>query len=375
MIDLKRFTILHTIESGGPGGAETVLLYLATRLDPRLFRSVVLLPREGWLTQELEKCGVKPLFVKSKAWYDFRLPRAIRSLITREEVDLIHSHLPDQNFYSCLSACLTRCKVVVTYHGSVGLFPQSRLRGAVKPWVVRSCADAIVGVSDSLIPVLTKYGLPARKMVRIYNGIEPNRFSAKVETDLRRELAWPQETKLIGMVANIRKPKGYEYFVRAARRISDVAPATKFLAVGDVDENIGGPLRELVRNLGLEDRFVFLGFRSDIPGILSDLDVFVLSSVNEGFSIATIEAMGAGKPVVVTRSGGPEEIVTDGRTGFLVPPADADGLAARVCDVLRDPELAARLGEAARADVQSRFSIDKMVKEYESLYLRCLNAP
>jgi glycosyltransferase involved in cell wall biosynthesis len=107
--------------------------------------------------------------------------------------------------------------------------------------------------------------------------------------------------------------------------------------------------------------------------ILNSLDVFVLSSVSEGLSIATIEAMAAGRPVVVTRSGGPQEIVEDGRTGILVPPADPNALASRICELLGNPELAAMFSRNARAEVKDKFSLKKMVNEYESLYERCLN--
>jgi glycosyltransferase involved in cell wall biosynthesis len=371
-VGLKQYTILHTIESGGPGGAETVLLQLVINLDKRRFRSLVLLIRDGWLLDQLSQQSAQTVLVKTKAWYDFGLPRAMSQLIRREKVDLIHSHLADQNFYSCIAARLTARKVIATYHGTPGLFTGSRVRRAIKSWTVRHSADAIVGVSDYMLPMLVQAGLPADKMVRIYNGVDLDYFSQGAGADLRTELGLPREATLIGMVANLRRPKGYEYFVRAARLISDRVPETKFIAVGEKDKVIAGELKDLIHQLGLEDKFFFLGFRSDIPAILKGLDVFVLSSTDEGLSIATIEAMAAGRPVVVTRSGGPEEIVQDGKTGFLVPPANAEALAARVCDVLVDPQLASRLGEAAREDVRKRFGLSNMIREYESLYLRCL---
>jgi len=371
-VGLKQYTILHTIESGGPGGAETVLLQLVKNLDKRRFRSLVLLIRDGWLLDQLSQQNAQTVLVKTKAWYDFGLPRAMAQLIRREKVDLIHSHLADQNFYSCIAARLTARKVIATYHGTLGLFTGSRLRRAIKSWTVRHWADAIVGVSDYMLPTLVRAGLPPDKIVRIYNGVDLDYFSRGAGADLRAELGLPRESILIGMVANLRRPKGYEYFVRAARLISDRVPETKFIAVGEKDKVIAGELKDLIHQLGLEGKFFFLGFRSDIPAILKGLDVFVLSSTDEGLSIATIEAMAAGRPVVVTRSGGPEEIVQDGKTGFLVPPANAETLAARVCDVLVDPQLASRLGGAAREDVRKRFDLSNMIHEYESLYLRCL---
>jgi glycosyltransferase involved in cell wall biosynthesis len=174
------------------------------------------------------------------------------------------------------------------------------------------------------------------------------------------------------MVANLRRDKGYEFFVRSARRIADRVPHSHFVAVGEGSVQDVTRLQALVGELGLTERFSFLGFRPDIAEVLSELDVFVLSSTSEGFSLATVEAMASGRPVVVTRSGGPEEIVEDGRTGFLVPSADAGAIAAKVCEVLANPSLAEELGANARRNVEQRFSLVRMLAEYENLYQRLL---
>lgn len=374
MVGLKQYTILHTIEGGGPGGAETVLLQLASKLDPSRFRSLVLLTSDDWLRQQLVNQRIQTTLVDSKAWYDFRLPRAMTKLIRQGKVDLIHSHLPDQNFYSCLAARLTARKVIVTYHGTPGLFTNARVRGAIKLWTVRHAATAVVVVSDYLRRLLVEAGFPAEKIVRIYNGVDLNQFARGAGGRLRGELGFPDNARLIGMVANLRPSKGYEYFVQAARQVADSIPEARFVVVGEREEGIARQLEYLLRQWGLEDRFVFLGFRADVPEILADLDVFVLSSVSEGLSIATIEAMAAGKPVVVTRSGGPPEVVEDGRTGLLVPPADPQALASRICELLRNPGLAATLSRNARAEAESRFSLARMIREYESLYERCLGS-
>ncbi len=172
------------------------------------------------------------------------------------------------------------------------------------------------------------------------------------------------------MVANVREAKGYEYFLQAASQVSQNMPQALFLAIGEGKNGRAEKLRDRVRELSLEDRFLFLGFRQDIPEILSDLDLFVLSSVQEGFSLATVEAMAAGKPVVATRSGGPEEIVEDGRTGMLVPPGDADGLAAGICELLSNPVRAGAMGREGREKAFRDFSLVAMIRQYEEQYAR-----
>lgn len=371
---MKQHTILHTIETGGPGGAETVLLNLVSNLDTNRFRSVVLLPGGRWLPGQLQERKIPTIIAKSDAWYDLQLPRALANLVRQEGVDLIHSHLPDQNFYSCVVGRLTACRTIVTYHGAPQISRNGGLRRAIKAWVVRRSATAVVVVSEYLKRLLVEDGFPAEKIVRIYNGVDVGRFAHGQGGRLRAELGCPEGAILIGIVANLRRSKGHEYFVEAARKVMDSIPEARFVAVGEIEEGIAKRMKARVQQLGLENHFFILGFRADIPGILQGLDVFVLSSVSEGLSIATIEAMAAGKPVVVTRSGGPEEVVEDGRTGLLVPPSDADSLAAGICEILRNPQLAKSLGRSARAVVESRFSLARMVKEYESLYERCLAA-
>lgn len=365
-------TILHAIETAGPGGAETVVLELASHLDPSRFRSIVILPPGNWLPQALQGRRIPTTLIKSKSWHDSRLLRTMTELIRKERVDLIHSHLPDQNFYSCIAGLLTRQKTIVTYHGALPPLRNGGMRRAFKEWIVRRTASKIVAVSEYLKGSLLKAGVPREKLVRIYNGIDSSRYSVSPGGVLRRELGCLPGSQIIGTVANMRKSKGLEYFVRAARIVSESFPQTHFVVAGETEIEMEKKLACLIGELSLGDRFTFLGFREDIPQILAELDVFALASVSEGLSIATIEAMASGKPVVVTRSGGPEEIIEDRKTGLLVPPADPHALASGICDLLRSPQIATRLGRNARAEAESRFSLDRMIREYESLYESCL---
>jgi len=370
---MKKFTILHTIETGGPGGAESILLSLAAGIDECRFRSLTLLPYKGWLSEQLDGRGIPVTIAKSKAWYDLRLPREMTRLIRSEKVDLIHSHLADQNFYSCLAGRMTGRKTVVTYHGMPGLPEFGTLRGTFKLRLVRQWADAVVVVSDYLKTALSGLGFPTDRIQRIHNGVDIGRFSASKVGQFRAELGYRNGIKLVGMVANLRESKGYEYFVRAARKVADENPQVKFVAVGEIDEAIGERMRQLIQELSLQDHFLLLGFRQDVPAILGDLDVFVLSSVSEGFSLATVEAMAAGIPVIATRSGGPQEIIDDGSTGILVPPADVDSLAGQICELLANPKRAHQMAASGRAKAASAFSIEKMISEYEAVYDSLLN--
>jgi glycosyltransferase involved in cell wall biosynthesis len=371
---MSRFTILHTIETAGPGGAETVLLHLAARLDCDRFRSIVLLPGKGWLSERLEEAGVPVHFVDSNRWYDFRVPRAMRDLIRREKIDLIHSHLPTQNFYSCLAGSLAGRKTVVTYHGAIELDRSDGWKETIRLAGVRHMADAVVVVCNYVGRLLLKARFSPEKIVRIYNGINVDRFRAPAPGRLRKELNLPDGAKLVGCVANLRESKGHTFLIQAARMVIARVPDAHFVAVGDIDPEIGRPLFALVDELHLQDRFHFLGFRRDVPEVLGELDVFVLPSVSEGFPLVALEAMAASRPVVATQCGGPEEVVEDGVTGMMIPPGDAGAIAAAVMELLANRELAAGLAARGLAKVEAGFTLEKMVGEYEALYQRLLEA-
>jgi glycosyltransferase involved in cell wall biosynthesis len=293
-------------------------------------------------------------------------------VVHQEKVDLIHSTLPDQNFYSCIAGRIAGCKTIVTYQSAFDFLAARQPRQALKLWFTRHSAAAIVGVTEHIRETLIALKFPPEKTVRIYNCISPERFRTSMHRRFRRELGCPPGTKLIGMVANLSRWKGCDYFIQAARKVADAMPNTRFVAVGEMDKEMTSLLPNLVRDLSLQDHFSFPGFREDVPEILADLDVFVLSSVSEGLPLAVLEAMAAGKPVVVTRSGGPQEFIEDGRTGFLVPPADSDALAEKILKHLRNPQLACDMGRAARERIKCDFAVEKMIASYEQLYERCL---
>ncbi len=366
---MRTYTILHAIETGGPGGAETVCLHLASSLDASRFRSLVVLPDDRWLNRELQQRGVRTVLSGARSQGTRAHIHTLRQLLRTENVDLIQSHLPDQNFFSAVAGSRSGCKTVVTYHGALD---RGHAKARLKLWWVRRACAAAVGVSRHMVSQLAEAGFPSAKLHCIYNGVETALFRAAASGRLRRELGCAAEDKLVGIIANLRGSKGYEHFVQAARSVAECLPQARFLAVGETEPVLEQRLRRQLSEMGLESRFHLLGFRSDVPEILAELDVFVLSSTNEGFSIATVEAMAAGKPVVVTRSGGPQEIVEDGHTGILVPPADPAALAREVCALLKSPERAAALGAEARQAAERRFSLAAMVGEYERLYTQLL---
>jgi glycosyltransferase involved in cell wall biosynthesis len=200
----------------------------------------------------------------------------------------------------------------------------------------------------------------------LYHGIDPGTAAEWGSSDgVREELGIPDDAPVVGTVANFRALKGHEYLLQAAGRIREAIPEARFVLVGR------GPLEDRVRRqaeeMGLNGTVVFAGFRTDVPRVAASFDVFALPSLYEGLSIALLEVMALGKPVVVTNVGGSPEVVSDGVDGLLVPPRDPEALARRILSVLRDAALRQRLGESARRRAAD-FDIRHAVRRTEQVY-------
>jgi glycosyltransferase involved in cell wall biosynthesis len=196
--------------------------------------------------------------------------------------------------------------------------------------------------------------------------VDPSRYAVPAEPGLRASLGIPAEAKTIGVVARLIAYKGHRFFLQACQEIKRRHPRATFLLIGDGPE--AGSLAALSRQLGLQEAVRFLGTRSDIPQLLSLLDVVALPSLEEGFPNVVLEAMAAGKPVVATRVGGTPEAVIHRETGLLVPPKDPRALADAILEVLDDPQRANAMGQAGCERVRKAFDLSRMVQEIEALY-------
>jgi glycosyltransferase involved in cell wall biosynthesis len=176
----------------------------------------------------------------------------------------------------------------------------------------------------------------------------------------------PQLRNII-VVANLRPEKGHDVLMDAAVEVLRRYPGARFQLVG------GGPERDRLmaraQARGMLHAFAFLGHQDDVPARLADADIFVLPSRSEAFPNAVLEAMASGLPIVSSGVGGILELIDDGTSGLLVPPGDARALADRLCRLMNDPAFASRLGNAARTEAHARYSFDRMVAAFESLYL------
>lgn len=360
-------TILHVIDTTGPGGAETVFIELADRLRQRGYRCLTLIRGPGWVCDQLRARGFEPFIVDAKGSFNWRFLRQMLRIIRRERVDVIQSHLLGSNVYCAMAGLLSRKPVIATFHGMVDVGPGERFRSA-KLWLMNRGVRHFVAVSRALREAIAREGLlDPRRCQIIYNGVDLTRYNRGDGARLRQRLGLAADAILVGSLGNVRPAKGYDLLIPAAQTVLARHPNVHFIIAGDPKTSLQRQLDALAQQLSISDHIHFIGFCDDSADYLSQLDLFLLSSTSEGLSIATIEALATGLPAVVTRCGGPEEIMQADHDGLMVEPS-APAIAAGVLRLLDDPALGQRLAAQGRASVRERFGIEAMLDAYGRLY-------
>jgi glycosyltransferase involved in cell wall biosynthesis len=362
----KPITVLFIIKPERGAGAEMVLVNAAAHLNPDRFKVIC-----GLLTPDVE--GVIPGHL---ACVDFRMPGLNGAvwlrfffhlcwIIYRHGVDLVHvnSYVPGN--YARLAAFLMQVPVIIDHwHGFTRFNRKRRL-------ICRSLArvtDLSLAVSPGVRDYLIRQGgLNPAKVRVVPNGVDIAAIAAaRPGPEVRRELGLPAATPLIGLVARLDHwGKGHKELFAALAQLQGRYPCQALLVGGGrrIEE-----MRHLAGSLGLAGQVHFLGQRQDVPDLLQAMDIFILPSYSEGVSLALLEAMAAGRPVIATAVGGTPEVVTDGVTGLLIPPQDPEALARALERMLAEPAWARQLGDQARHHVEANFSLDRLGREINGIY-------
>lgn len=354
------------------GGAEQLLRELLRGIDRRRFEvDLCFLDEPGRIGEEIRALGFPAVTGVARRRLDpLAVPRLARLFALRRTRILLVINHRNALFYGVPAAKLAGVPAVVNWHNETHrTYSHHRLTMLGRRFVHRGVTRVVAAARGHKEYVASAEGVPPEKIAVIYNGVDPERFaSALSPQEARERLGLDREAPAVGIVAALRPDKAHEVFLDAARRVLEVLPAARFVVAGD------GPRRAFLEGraieLGIGDSVSFLGFRRDVADVLRAVDVFCLSSrpEQETFSVAALEAMAVGIPVVATRVGFLHEAVLEGQTGYLVPVGDAAALAERLVLVLRDRELRARLGHQARRLVLAEMTQAQMVASFERLF-------
>lgn len=361
--------ILHAIDTTGSGGAETIFCSLAQRFNRSPFESVAAIPGPGWLQDELNRMSIATFCVRSDSGFRMRYLAGLISLIRREQIDLIHSHLLGSNLYCSIAGSLTNKPVIATFHGITDT-NLSRSTTKIKVRLTEIMSNGIVAVSQSLArQIVVNFGVNEDRINCIGNGVDLKVFRAQGNRESQEKGGDVHYEVVIGALGNVRNAKGYDVLVQAASLLKSRGLNFRLLIAGDNTNNLAASLVNLVEKLGLEQQITFLGYQDDVPCFLNSLDVFVLSSVSEGFSLATVQALCCGLPVVATRCGGPEEILRGSQAGSLVPVNDPTAMADALEALISNADFRAKLSKRATEFARDQYDIELMFNSYKDLYL------
>lgn len=364
--------VAHILSSFGMGGQERVAFDLAVSQKRAGCQVTVLSmapPPDGPLAAELRDAGIEAERVaRPKPGVDPILVLRLARWFRKHRVELVHTHNRMALIYGAPAARLARAAIVHTKHGNNPRGGTRLLAGNLAARFV----DAFVAVSPETAAFARKRReVDERRLLVISNGIELGRFhpAPAARERVRAELGIAADAWVFGTVGRIATEKNHALLVRAMAPL--LGPGTRLIVAGD------GPLRvdvaKLVETLGVSGFVHLLGARRDVPDVLNALDVFVLSSDTEGLPLSVLEAMATGLPVLSTRVGGVPTVLDDGQTGFLVPVGDEAALRDQAARLYGDPAASRACGARARSAAVTRFSAERMQREYLELYARVLS--
>ncbi|MCC6158080.1 MAG: glycosyltransferase [Deltaproteobacteria bacterium] len=315
------------------------------------------------LGARLAELDVPTVFVQPRFEGDPLAARSLGRVIDLYSIDLVNaqsSHDHTLAWFAGSFATRTHRRVVtrrVDFGPGSGWFNRRKyLRGA----------DRYIAISDAIARVLTEYGVPAWRIETIHSSVTPIEPVPGARNEVLAELGWPDDSWVVGDVAALEDHKGHVDLIDAFALVAAKHASARLALIGDGSRR--AELEARVRQLGLGGRVRLLGHRTDVARLLSALDLFAMTSRQEGLCTSILDAMSAGVPVVATNAGGIPEIVRDGETGRLARTGDPASIAEKILDAAATSEFSRKLAERARHMVRDEFGVDGMVKKSLGVY-------
>jgi len=346
------------------GGQNQVLL---TVLGLRALghRAMLIAHAAGELRQRAKE-GLELIPLAPKMEMDLSAAWRLSRLIKQLRPDVLHAHDPHAVAMAALALSMS------TQLAKPPLVASRRVDfhlkdNAFSRWKYRQ-VDLFICVSEAIRRMLIGDGVPASRVVTVNEGIDIGHVEAAPKADLHSELWLPHNSPIVGNVAALVPHKGQRHLIEAAALVVKKVPDARFVIAGEGE--LRPSLERQIKEHHLEKHVFLAGFRPDILSVHKAFDIFVMSSVTEGLGTSLLDAMACGKPVVATTAGGMPEVVTDGRTGLLVPPRDHAAMADAIVRLLQDPVVRAEMAAAGEARVRAKFSVERMVDDTLNVYRR-----
>lgn len=368
--------VLHVLHSMAFGGAEVLVHDFLRATRGEASQMVACLDAVGPLGESLRSDGVRVEMLGRKEGLDPGVVRRLRALIADARPDVVCAHQYTPWSYAAMAAPLVRPRPELVFIEHGRHYPDQR-----RPRRVLANRAAFLHLTRRVVAVcgyikrllVANEGIPPSRIEVIYNGVDPSRFDTAILRDgtrerVRAELGLGPQHRVATCVARMHPVKDHPTLVRAFARAARDVPDARLLVVGGGDAE---PLRRLAAELGVGDRALFTGVRTDIPAVYAATDVFAMASLSEGTSVTLLESMLLERPAAVTDVGGNPEIVERDVTGLLTPRGDHEALGASIASLLDAPERRARMGAAGRARVLERFTQARMHAGWMGVFQDC----
>ena len=369
--------MFYLVDSLNVGGTETQAVELALRLPASEYEIVMgCLRAEGPLLERLKGSAVSVrefyptggLDSQAGLWQVARLAAYLR----REKFDVVHTHDLWSNLMGVTAARLAGVRAIISSRRDLAHFDW--YQGKRRHWLrrIQNLSGVVLAnatpIRDALI---AEDGFAPEKLRVIHNGVDTEKFQ-RAKRDRARLFPGAGNESLVVLVGNMHSDvKGHPWLIAAAPAVLREFPEVRFVLAGDGE--LRPQFEAQATKLGLANKFMFLGRRSDIPEILASCDIAVLPSRAEGLPNAVLEYMAAGLPTIASRVGGNAELVQDGITGLLVPAQNADALAGALLRLLRNPEQARQIARDGQRFAVENFSFERLIREVDGLYTELLD--
>lgn len=372
---MSKIKILYIIDeiTDVNAGTERQLSLLLRNLDPEIFEPHLMTLRASeWLDNDYYPCPIHNLEMGPVlSLSGFNKLTDLRNFIAENNFHIVQTYFPDSNVVGVLAARQAGCKIIISTRRNTGFFYNSRLLMATK-FANRHVSKFLANSEQVVKAISEKEGIAPERFSVIHNGLEIDRFRF-TDQDIKSARVFMGTAgfeNLVGVVANLRRVKALETFLRAAAVVSQSRKNVKFVIIGGGDDGYSSELKEMVHELSLSENIKFLGSVENPTSFIKNFDVGVLTSRSEGLSNTLMEYGALGIASVATDVGGNSEIIQHGETGLLVPQDDYQSTAEAINQLLDDKDKCERMGSNAATKVWSKFNLKIMVKLHQALYTK-----
>lgn len=362
--------VLYLINHAGKAGTERYVETLVKYLGGKEVEPYFVYNESGLLVERMAEMGVPTERIEMKSRFDFKAARELARLCEKWDIDLIHCHYLREHYTALLAKRYNKkIRVVYTNHFVLANNTVTRLSNR---WMDKR-QDQMIAVCNKGKEQLIANGWTGDRIQVIFNAVDMNAWAGdRSESTMRAELDIPEDRIVMLCASRFAHDKGHDYLIRSLKRLTEISdvPFTMVLA-GD------GPLLEQtkaqVKELGLEEQVIFVGFRKDIKNLYKGSDIYINSSQHEALSFLIVEAMAAGLPVIVTDMGGNRDIVPpEAKHGALVIYDDPESMAQAMKKMIEDGEYRAACAQEALRTVADKFEIGKMCQVTWGVYQKAV---